>query len=198
MLFITEEVLKGQYRQRPFETFQLQLETRLTPEARQFLIDRQVTIIQEKKRGATQSVSNVNKEILASCKKMSSFFLLGFSLLLDNHLTLAEEVMGWHEHLISVQKAYERGQPIPKSDLVSSTELGSACEIRPFHVQLPQGRALAILNCFNASLAELVTQITYQLEITENVDCQQLQTELCKIQSAIGATIIRLLRSETE
>ncbi len=198
MLFITEEDLKGQYRQRPFETFQLQLETRLTPEARQFLIDRQVTIIQEKKRGATQSVSNVHKEILSSCKKVSSFLLLGLSLLLDSHLTLAEEVMDWHEHLISVQKAYEKGQPIPQSDLVSNTELGIDCEIRSFHVQLPQGRALAILNCFNTSLAELLTQITYQLETTENVDCQQLQTELYKIKSAISATIIRLLRSETE
>ncbi|MCI1985765.1 MAG: hypothetical protein LKJ69_11240 [Lactobacillus sp.] len=44
MKFITEYDLKYQYQQQPFDTFQVTATQRLTPEARQFLADRRVTI----------------------------------------------------------------------------------------------------------------------------------------------------------
>ncbi|MFD1486314.1 hypothetical protein ACFQ5J_13865 [Lacticaseibacillus baoqingensis] len=44
MKFITEYDLKYQYQQQPFETYTLTPDQRLTPEARQFLADRRVTL----------------------------------------------------------------------------------------------------------------------------------------------------------
>ncbi len=48
MKFITENDLRTQYRQFAFTDYQLEKDTRLTPGARQFLVDRRVTIISEK------------------------------------------------------------------------------------------------------------------------------------------------------
>ncbi|MGY3723855.1 hypothetical protein SAMN05421767_10250 [Granulicatella balaenopterae] len=44
MIFITERDLKDKYRKNPFVKFQLQSNNRLTPEARQFLLDRKIEI----------------------------------------------------------------------------------------------------------------------------------------------------------
>lgn len=44
MRFITERDLKDQYKKNPFTSFQLPEKCRLTPEARQFLLDRKIAI----------------------------------------------------------------------------------------------------------------------------------------------------------
>lgn len=198
MLFITEGDLKNQYRQSPFKTFELQVETRLTPEARQFLVDRQILITTAEKV-TKASVLTFNPEILASCQKVSSFFLLAFSFLLDSQVGLAETVMNWHEQLTKAQNTYETGKCLSESDVVRTIEPHTSCDIKAFHVQLPGGRALAILNGLKFTLRELLIQLESRCDkTTENQGLPHLMSELCKIEESVSYTISSLLRSETD
>lgn len=62
MKFITEIDLRNEYRQRPFETYQLGKLDRLTSEAKQFLQDRQVEIIREDHSAASKVINKMNEE----------------------------------------------------------------------------------------------------------------------------------------
>lgn len=150
MRFVTEIELKTSYRQSPFARFRLAEDQRLTPEARQFLIDHQIEIQLTDEREEAQPLSLSDQQLIIVCQKLSSLLLLGFSLLVETHIELAEQVMIWQADIERLQDGGEfRGLRDEADDPFTPQP------ITPFHIQLAQGRAIAMLNCIRASLAEL-------------------------------------------
>lgn len=70
MKFITEDTLRWQYRQEPFTSFHVQKDTRLTPEAYQFLVDRRIVVYYEDPK--FQRVQGNNKIQAAGAGKVST------------------------------------------------------------------------------------------------------------------------------
>ncbi|MBP2098229.1 hypothetical protein [Enterococcus rivorum] len=208
MRFITEMELKVQYRKAPFSSYKLPSETRLTPEARQFLVDRKIDVKQmeqgNKSKVEPQNQEGIsNEQAITSFQKTLSFFLLSFSFLLEKDVLLAEKVLCWQRHLEDVKKAWQQGKQIPtfQDNRVSIEEANlENIEISAFHIQLPYGRELAILNCLNTSLIEL------SLFLNEgSIGCNKeeqaennVQTEVEQVRRALLMVMTQMIRSERQ
>lgn len=83
MLFITEDNLRNEYYKNSFDTYIVQKGTKLTPQARQFLIDFKIDIIEEnklkkkksskKEMGSTKTDNSYNKNIALLLKELAIF-----------------------------------------------------------------------------------------------------------------------------
>ena len=67
MHFITEFELRASYKKHPFTSFDLKPNIRLTPEAKQFLLDRKIKIINL----PIIDKQNIDTKILPSCNRNS-------------------------------------------------------------------------------------------------------------------------------
>ncbi|MFD2388704.1 hypothetical protein [Enterococcus rivorum] len=210
MRFITEMELKVQYRKAPFSSYKLPSETRLTPEARQFLVDRKIDVKQmeqgNKSKVEPQNQEGIsNEQAITSFQKTLSFFLLSFSFLLEKDVLLAEKVLCWQRHLEDVKKAWQQGKQIPtfQDNRVSIEEANlENIEISAFHIQLPYGRELAILNCLNTSLIEL--SLFFFLN-EGSIGCNKeeqaennVQTEVEQVRRALLMVMTQMIRSERQ
>lgn len=79
MHFITEQEIQQKHRQTPLETFYVSAESRLTPGARQYLLDHQIKILSGKEAD-TASTSNLGDTRLAEATLQATFQLLTLEL----------------------------------------------------------------------------------------------------------------------
>lgn len=79
MHFITEQEIQQKHRQTPMETFYVSAESRLTPGARQYLLDHQIKILSGKETDAA-STSNLGDTRLAEATLQATFQLLTLEL----------------------------------------------------------------------------------------------------------------------
>lgn len=89
MKFITEQDVRATFIQTPFKVYHLPVDTRLTPEARQFLIDRKISITDgnDKLLPKTRILEKKQKSEL---ELTSSLFLLSVSLAVETDPVMAE------------------------------------------------------------------------------------------------------------
>lgn len=79
MHFITEQEIQQKHRQTPLETFYVGAESRLTPGARQYLLDHQIKILSGKEADPA-STSNLGDTRLAEATLQATFQLLTLEL----------------------------------------------------------------------------------------------------------------------
>ncbi len=177
MKFITEMELRDLYKSEPFASYVLEQDTKITPEARQFLADRRVTLAQADpcsngKQSITYEPNRLqgrgNGCILRLRRKMdgidSLFLLIAAELLGCKDAALSEEVMALDQCFRNVQHA-EREQIAPdkiefwgwaESEIKNRAEqLGKYFDIRDFPVKLKNSKEIALLNHLRASLGEV-------------------------------------------
>lgn len=176
MKFITEMELRDLYKTKPFETYVLELDTKITPGARQFLADRRVTLGQAqcsdgKKANIHESKQALERENWCSLRlhrRMdcleSLFLLIAAELLHSGDAALSEEVMALGKCFQNVQNA-EREKKAPehfqflgcseKEIRKRFNDLDRSVEINEFHVRLENGKEIALLNHLRASLREV-------------------------------------------
>lgn len=146
MRFITEQDIRTTFIQTPFEVYPLPTDTRLTPEARQFLVDRKITITNgnTKTLPKTAVVENQEKPDL---ELTSSLFLLAVSLTVESDPELAEKLSQLYQRM---QEAYSlKAEPEEVEELED-------VEITMFHVLLTRGKELAVLNLLQTQLNQLL------------------------------------------
>jgi len=176
MKFITEMELRDRYKTEPFATYGLETDTKLTPGARQFLVDRRVTLTQERSSGGKSSNANKQKQVQRreswctlrlrgrlDCTA-SLFLVIGAELLRSGDAALSEEVLALSKCFQSVQKA-EREQTAPEKiqfwgwteeEIKGHSDALEKCvDISEFHVGLENAKELTLLNHLRASLREL-------------------------------------------
>jgi ethanolamine utilization cobalamin adenosyltransferase len=182
MKFITEMELRDSYRIEPFTTFVLEPHIKITPGARQFLVDRKVKLVQaqgsENKSAKNNTSANnseakpvIGRESWSSLRlraKMdcveSLFYLVGADLLSCDDAVLAEELMELEKCFCNVKNA-EREQTVPdpikfwewsEEEIKScANNLEKYFDIDQFHVRLEKRKTIALLNHLRASLCEV-------------------------------------------
>ncbi len=176
MKFITEMELRDLYKTEPFATYVLEPDVKITPGARQFLVDRRVTLVQAACSDSKQSLPNDSNQepgrenwcTLRLRRRMdcieSLFLLMAAELLHSGDTALSEEVMALGKYFQHVRKA-EREQLAPEvirfwdwsAEEIKerSNKLENYLDISEFHVGLENGKELALLNHLRASLREV-------------------------------------------
>jgi ethanolamine utilization cobalamin adenosyltransferase len=176
MKFITEMELRDLYKTEPFATYVLEADTKLTPGARQFLVDRRVTLAQAQCSDSKQSTISEPKQAqgrenwctLRLRGRMdciaSLFLLIAAELLGCKDAVLSEEIMALGKYFRNIQKA-EQEQIAPdkiqfwgwsEEEIKNRTaNLEKYFDISEFHVGLENGKAVALLNHLRASLCEV-------------------------------------------
>ena len=176
MKFITEMELRDLYKTEPFATYVLELDTRITPGARQFLVDRRVALVQAQYSDGKKSNANETNQAqvrenwctLRLRRRMecieSLFLLMAAELLHSGDAVLSEEVMALGKFFRNVRNA-EQKQIAPdniqfwgwseEEIKTRSDNLEKYVDISEFHVGLENGKEIALLNYLRASLREV-------------------------------------------
>lgn len=176
MKFITEMELRDLYKTEPFATYFLQPDTKITPGARQFLVDRRVTLVLDQgSDGKKSDIEASNQEqvqfnwctlrLLGRMDSIESLFLLiAAELLHSGDAVLSEEVMALGKCFRNVRNA-ERDQIAPdkiefwgwseEEIKTRSDNLEKQVDISEFHVGLENGKEIALINYLRASLREV-------------------------------------------
>ena len=177
MKFITEDDLRTIYRDKPFSSYDIGPDSRLTPGARQFLQDRQINVFADgtlmhvgdgviagKEPGSGPSDLLRNKRLFAALKSVDSLFLLTASELLDKDKCLAQEVLELGQNFDEIKQMDREGrsfEPIPckgcscMNEGNFSSDLGECFEITSFHIQADKGKEILLLHRLRCALYEV-------------------------------------------
>lgn len=180
MKFITEMELREVYRREPFTTYVMEPDTRITPGARQFLVDRRVTLAEtqpsdeekanpDSPRQVQVEKTRCSQRLLRKMERMESLFLwMAAELIGSGETILSEEVLALGRYFQKVRRAEEEQRaPDPLQFWGWSAEeirersagLEEQVDISKFHLELEKGRDAAVLNHLRASLRELEPEI---------------------------------------
>lgn len=178
MKFITEMELRNVYRIEPFTSYMVEHGSRLTPEARQFLTDRQIAVsysTQEQNQEQKQEpLPNPEQQaekrdwrrgkLRCQMQSVSALFLLTGQELLERDVLLAQKVLELSRLFSALQQG--EGGGASTADLffqgctgipadVLFEDAGDCFEVTEFHIQLEKGREIALLHRLRCALREL-------------------------------------------
>jgi len=175
MKFITEMELRELYKTEPFATYVLEPDTKITPGAHQFLVDRRVTLEQAQcSVGKKSNIKTHQAQVrgnwctLRLRRRMdcieSLFLLVTAELLHSSDVVWSEEVMALGKCFQNVRNS-EQEQIAPdkiqfwgwsEEEIKNrSDNLEKFVDISEFHVGLENGKEIALLNHLRASLREV-------------------------------------------
>ncbi|SYX84213.1 cobalamin adenosyltransferase [Paenibacillus alvei] len=178
MKFITEMELRNVYRIEPFTSYKVEYGSRLTPEARQFLTDRQIAVsygTQEQNQEQKQEpIPNSERQaekpdwrrgkLRCQMQSVSSLFLLTGQELLEQDVLLAQKVLELSRLFSALQKGERGGTSTADLSFQGCTgitadvlfeDAGDCFEVTEFHIQLEKGREIALLHRLRSALREL-------------------------------------------
>ncbi|KGK85067.1 ethanolamine utilization cobalamin adenosyltransferase [Desulfosporosinus sp. HMP52] len=216
MKFITEMELRDLYRREPFTTYSLEPDTKITPGARQFLVDRRVTLVQNQANVDKQQPSDTSNQaqsreswmILRLLGKIdcleSLFLLIAAELFHFGNAILSEEVIELGKCFQNVKKA-ERGQITSEKiqfwgwseEEISdrSAKLEKQVDLSEFQVESENSKEIALLNYLRASLREIEPAIleAYWNEEKQSCSRQDLIDSVNLIINILGMMIWKCL-----
>ena len=177
MKFITEDDLRTIDRDKPFTSFDIEPDSRLTPGARQFLQDRQINVFadgtamhvgdgviagKEPSSGSPDLLRN--KRLFAALKSADALFLLTASEPIEKDVCLAQEVLDLGQKFDEIKQMDAEGkmfEPLPcktcscMNDSNFSSDLGECFEITSFHIQIAKGKEILLLHRLRCALYEV-------------------------------------------
>ncbi|KHD45967.1 hypothetical protein ACVRZD_07965 [Streptococcus hongkongensis] len=164
MKFLTEDDLRLKYHDFPFETFTIETNTRLTPGAKTFLMDRKITIfdnnnpLEKKKNSFLKAVNSKNRlqvSHLSHALKDNQIYLLRCEFLkvasdlVSVDLSLAQELAILEHHLGTIEASDNLSLPSLKidtsSDYVDSVYLVNNLSTVSLFLQMDKGKILSRL-----------------------------------------------------
>ena len=119
MKFITEEYLKDVYRKEPFNIYELNNDKRLTPGARQYLLDKGIKILDDvsfknnksplvKQTKALPEVNKRNlKKLYLKLKVMEALFLAAGSEIIKENIILAQNIINLSKNILAIRNYLE-------------------------------------------------------------------------------------------
>ena len=178
MKFITEEDLRDLYKRQPFTNYDLQPGERLTPGARQFLVDRGIDMYDRndpftgKKESAVKTEEpdpaplgeRKKKKFCGRVKSLQALFLLTAEELLQRDVCMAQQVTELYRQFSHFGKVPEGTCSAGNltcnacSGINSDNfaeNLGDCFEITEFHMQMEKGREMLLLARLRSELEEL-------------------------------------------
>lgn len=223
MKFLTENDLRELYKNQPFTSYILEKEVKLTPGARQFLVDRKIEIIdyssgrnkqnatfraRHEKKGLKEKTHWKDLRLKGKLKSVEALFLLTGEELLSKDVRLAQEIVHLYKQFSQLLKALNNNQPVEKLTCHSckkinednfSTKLEDCFEISEFHIQLDRGRELLLLHHLRCVLQEIEPLV---LEISDgsqanNPDYEELICNVNQIINRLSQIICSTMGGET-
>lgn len=206
MKFITEADLRATYKANPFTSYVLPAETRLTPGARQYLLDLGVDMYERKKE---QAVPNQQKIAQPSTESVleKEWLLLKIKCLKPDFLLTAQEIMMLDVPL--AQQVTDLGRQFclltlyiegkcEVADLclspcegINETNFSKALDecvaIGEFHLQLANGRALVLLSRLRSEVALFAKEI--EIRGIEHDSVESLVKKLYQITNKLSQLI---------
>lgn len=205
MKFITEEDLRDLYRKEPFTTYEIEPGARLTPGARQYLLDRGInmlddgscvkksTVNAEQSAAQSERRKNCKKKILCSrMKSMESLFLLTGEELLSGDAVLGQRVIDLGRQFSCIKNVLE-GKGTAENLCCTectgmnadnfSKDLGDCFEITESHMQLKKGRYIIILHRLRCILHEIEPAL---LELNEGCEDELYKEVTGKVNQVIN------------
>ncbi|MCI9596790.1 MAG: cobalamin adenosyltransferase [Firmicutes bacterium] len=217
MKFITEEDLRDLYKKQPFTDYDLPQGQRLTPGARQFLVDRGIKMYADEPFGKpapkkadtektekTPSDSRKKKKFRSRMKSLQVLFLLSSEELLKRDICMAQQLTGLYKQFAALRTAESGTCDAPElcCDPCSgingenfSQSLDSCFEITEFHMQMEKGREMLLLARLRSQLEELELDLPDFLEDEELR--QQVAGKLNQIMNTLSQMICGALGGKT-
>lgn len=220
MKFITEIDLRDLYRKEPFTTYKLELGSKLTPGARQFLtdqgikmsddgFDRKKNIVNKEQPSASSGKRNNwrKKKVYSKIKSIEALFLLTEQELLSRDVFLAQSIINLGKQFSNIKNALNGEVPIEDICCKECTgintnnfshDLGDCFEITDFHMQLEKGRDIIILHRLRCSLREIepVVLELYESSEYERKLCEDITGKVNQIINTLSQIICSILGGE--
>ncbi|GLB32726.1 hypothetical protein LAD12857_46490 [Lacrimispora amygdalina] len=172
MKFITEEDLRILFRREPFASYDLPAQAKLTPGARQFLLDKKISFCDDPltaKRKLSKPAEVIEEtpvtepapdRFLLKLETLKAQFLEAGISLLDRDVLLAEQVFDLERKLSFVGKGafgeINPFEPCTGFNKENQNEPYSDCfEITGFHAQSEKGREIVLLHRLRCLVREL-------------------------------------------
>jgi hypothetical protein len=158
MKFITEASLRAHFLVEKPETYMLEKEQRLTPAARQFLMDRKIKIIDtsKQKSKATTKLTQQEPEDLAQMRLLQAECLKTGGDFLDSDEAFATECFAMSRALEAVMVND------PPRDTDAENQKVAACTISDLQLHLPKGKQIIAMNLLLQKLRVLKPQLSGQ------------------------------------
>lgn len=213
MKFITEGDLRDLYKKEPFTTYELGLKEKLTPGARQFLLDWKINISDH--RSSSKKHSSSKKEILhesvtqsaeigedtdwrdlrlqSKLKSIGALFLLTGKELLDIDIYLAQQIIELNKQLSFIKNALKHQSIVedlscyPCANINEdnfSHQLDDCIEVTEFHMQLDKGREILILHRLRCALQE-IEPLVLELRASSKEEDRRYEDLICKVNQII-------------
>lgn len=188
MKYITEEDLRDLFKKEPFTDYNLEPGVRLTPGARQFLIDRGINMIETDSIKmvvplAEKKVACKNKKLYSRMKSIDALFLLTEEELLSRDICLAQSVIKLGKQFSCIINMVKNNAPIENLCCMECTginknnfsnNLDDCFEVSEFHIQLEKGREIVVLHRLRCALDEIIPIVQ---EVYEGSDDEGLLHE---------------------
>lgn len=190
MKYITEDDLRDIYRKEPFTDYNLEPGERLTPGARQFLMDRGINVIDSDYSSTGNNVSVKPKDPLTEkkddyknnglyCKMKSidALFLLTEEELLSRDICLVQNVIKLSKQFSCIMNSVKNNASVDNLCCMECTginndnfseDLDDCFEVTEFHIQLEKGREIVVLHRLRCELNELKLMIREQYEDSDD------------------------------
>lgn len=167
MKFITEDDLRILFRREPFTSYDLPGGTRLTPGARQFLVDKKIPISDDpmmvKRKNEAPKKEICQDRFLLKKKTLQAQFLEAGLELLNRDVLLAEQIFDLERRLSDLGKegrdaeiAFEPCTGFNKENFNEPSE--DCFEITGFHAQSEKGKEIVLLHRLRCSVRELAAE----------------------------------------
>jgi hypothetical protein len=213
MKFITEEDLRDSYKIVPFTSYDIEPGTRLTPGARQFLLDRGMDLYEKdfvknndgipyKKQADLINKKKTwkNKKITSRLKSMESMFLITIEGLLNKDACLAQRVIELYTYFSGINKIADgsaSGEKIFWNQCTGmnidnfSDDLDDCFEITEFHLQLEKGSEIIALHRLRCQLHEMEPFLNefYDADDTGNAICKEMVGRINNIINCLSQMI---------
>lgn len=214
MKFITETDLRDLYKVQPFTDYDLQEGERLTPGARQFLLDRGVDLYdrndpyadigtanfgsaKEAKASPAKPLGDKKKRMfLAKFDLLKADFLLTAKEMLDMDVCASQQLTGLYRQFAQLSEVAEGTCNVP--DLVCnactgitgenfSCNLGCCFAITEFHMQMPKGKQMLLLTKLRSEIE------VFDVEAEDLIGDANLQQQLSAKLNQIMNTLAQMI-----
>ena len=197
MLFITEADLRDQFKLQPITKFKLPPDTKLTPGARQFLLDRGVDLYDEDQnndsfKSKRQKVQNkedkglkISSRLSSKIKLLHSETLLCATNFIGGDINIIQDISKVSRFVLGILKYIECG--IMTEDNFSR-ELSECLEINDFYIQVENGKDIITLHRLRMLYVNFYEELEdYQFE-SEDVKTK-LKEYLCQTINTLSRLI---------
>lgn len=207
MKFITEIDLRSLYKDDPFTWYKIKPDIKLTPGARQFLVDKKIKISEENpmnSAGDKESIEEKDwreKKLISKIKSVEAIFLLTAEKLLDIDVLLAQDIIKLSKEFTNIRNALEGKESLEYINCNNCTgideenfsqTLDDCFDITSFHIQLDKGKEIIVLHRLRCSLGEIEA---YILEYSQHGQEDELYKEVIKKNNQIINTLSQMICS---